>query len=61
MVTKWDDVIQQLVKERSKFLKPKKAGNCDTCGEFTGRLYNGMCEPCIEKYAPDEIARRAGV
>ena len=27
-----------------------KAGDCDICGEWSGRLINGACAPCRDKY-----------
>jgi hypothetical protein len=26
------------------------AGDCDTCGEWSGRLVQGCCAPCRDKY-----------
>ena len=25
-------------------------GNCDLCGEWSGRLVRGVCAPCRDKY-----------
>lgn len=25
-------------------------GDCETCGEWSGRLVGGMCAPCRDKY-----------
>ena len=27
-----------------------KAGDCDLCGEWAGKLVDGVCQPCIEFY-----------
>jgi hypothetical protein len=27
------------------------AGDCDLCGEWSGRLIDGECAPCRDKYA----------
>ena len=27
-----------------------EAGECDLCGEYAGRLVNGACAPCRDKY-----------
>ena len=27
------------------------AGDCDLCGEWSGRLIDGACAPCRDKYA----------
>lgn len=32
-------------------LPPGKPGDCETCGEWTGRLIEGMCAPCRDQYA----------
>lgn len=26
------------------------AGDCDLCGEWSGRLINGVCAPCRDKH-----------
>jgi hypothetical protein len=26
------------------------SGDCDLCGEWSGRLVNGACAPCRDKY-----------
>ena len=31
-------------------LDPGYAGDCDMCGEWSGRLINGACAPCRDKY-----------
>lgn len=31
-------------------IKPGVPGDCQTCGEWSGRLINGMCAPCMDKY-----------
>ena len=28
-------------------------GECDMCGEWSGRLVNGACAPCRDKYSLD--------
>lgn len=27
-----------------------KTGDCDLCGEWAGRLVNGICAPCCDKF-----------
>lgn len=27
-----------------------KSGDCDICGEWSGRLINGACAPCRDKH-----------
>lgn len=29
-----------------------KPGDCETCGEHSMRLLDGMCAPCRDRYAP---------
>lgn len=31
-------------------IKPGVAGECDLCGEWSGRLIEGACAPCRDKY-----------
>lgn len=31
-------------------LDPGKPGECDFCGEWSGRLISGVCAPCRDKY-----------
>lgn len=31
-------------------LKPGFPGDCDLCGEWSGRLVDGACAPCRDKY-----------
>lgn len=31
-------------------LKPGYAGDCDLCGEWSGRLIDGACAPCRDRY-----------
>ena len=33
-----------------KPLRPGRAGDCDICGEWSGRLIEGACSYCREKY-----------
>lgn len=32
--------------------KPGKPGDCDTCGEWSGRLIDGECAPCRDRHLP---------
>ncbi len=34
-------------------IKPGKPGECDLCGEWSGRLVDGVCAPCRDKYKLD--------
>jgi len=31
-------------------LPPGETGDCDLCGEWSGRLINGACAPCRDKH-----------
>lgn len=31
-------------------IKPGVAGECELCGEWSGRLIKGACAPCREKW-----------
>ena len=45
--------IERETEARLKYsyeLPEGKPGDCDTCGEWSGRLVDGMCAPCREHY-----------
>ena len=31
-------------------IPPGQPGECELCGEWSGRLINGACAPCRDKY-----------
>lgn len=31
-------------------IKPGVEGDCDLCGEYSGRLIDGACAPCRDRY-----------
>lgn len=31
-------------------IEPGTPGDCELCGEWSGRLINGACAPCRDKY-----------
>lgn len=37
-------------KARGKPLDPGKPGDCEMCGEWSGRLIEGACAPCRDRY-----------
>ena len=41
------------IRRHSKEMPPGKPGECDLCGEWTGRLVNGTCARCRDKYGLD--------
>jgi len=57
-VTDWiDDSVAKQEKELEARIQaargqipPGSEGECDLCGEWSGRLVNGACSPCRDKY-----------
>lgn len=47
-----DKANEIMIKDNRTPYKPPecKKGDCETCGEWSTRLVNGMCVPCREKY-----------
>jgi hypothetical protein len=39
-----------LIKRASKPLVKGVQGDCDLCGEWSGRLVEGVCAPCRDRY-----------
>ena len=38
-------------RKRERYELPEgKEGECDMCGEWSGRLVEGVCAPCRDKY-----------
>lgn len=42
--------IANAIRENSKPLEKGVEGDCDLCGEWSGRLIAGACAPCRDKY-----------
>lgn len=38
------------IKNNAKELDQGKPGECELCGEWSGRLIKGVCAPCRDKY-----------
>jgi hypothetical protein len=38
------------IRSNRKELQPGAPGDCELCGEWSGRLINGACAPCRDKY-----------
>ena len=38
------------INQNRKDLQPGTPGDCDLCGEWSGRLINGACAPCRDKF-----------
>ena len=52
------DRIQEIAEREAELnkplpytLPPGKPGDCDLCGEWSGRLIEGACAPCRDRYA----------
>lgn len=41
------------IRRHSKEIPPGTPGECDLCGEWTGRLVNGTCARCRDKFGLD--------
>ena len=39
-----------LIKRASKPLQKGNPGDCDLCGEWSGRLIEAVCAPCRDRY-----------
>jgi len=49
-----EDAVSDGVKAAQRIAEAIPAGNpgdCDGCGEWSGRLVDGYCAPCRDKYA----------
>lgn len=44
-----DDAIRQARRAAAE-IPPGKAGECELCGEWSGRLVNGTCAHCRDKW-----------
>lgn len=44
--------IERRVEEvrRNAELPPGEPGDCERCGEWSGRLVNGICAPCRDRF-----------
>ena len=42
--------LELLIKQASKPLVKGVPGDCDLCGEWSGRLVEGCCSPCRDRY-----------
>ena len=39
-----------LVQRAARPISPGNPGDCELCGEWFGRLINGACAPCRDRY-----------
>ena len=52
------DKAQQIIEEQLQaaidaargIIPPGEPGDCDLCGEWSGRLVGGVCAPCRDRY-----------
>lgn len=38
------------VRYQAQAIPAGEPGDCDLCGEWSGRLVNGVCAPCRDRY-----------
>lgn len=38
------------IRNTAKDIPPSRPGDCDMCGEWSGRLIKGVCAPCRDTY-----------
>ena len=38
------------IRAKAAAIDPGEPGDCDLCGEWSGRLVNSACAPCRDKY-----------
>ena len=44
------DIAIQLQRQKAAQIPEGRPGECDICGEWSGRLVNDVCAPCRDKY-----------
>jgi hypothetical protein len=47
---KWND---RCIEQQRADIKPGEPGDCELCGEWSGRLIKGACAPCRDRYGLD--------
>lgn len=40
----------EAIRAAAKPLEPGVSGDCEMCGEWSGRLIGGACAPCRDRY-----------
>lgn len=45
-----DDANIKNIRNQAKLMPIGKPGNCDLCGEWSGRLVSGVCASCRDFY-----------
>ena len=44
------ELADRLAEARKAEILPGEPGECDLCGEWSGRLVDGACSPCRDRY-----------
>lgn len=42
--------IEAAIRRKAAAIPPGEPGECEICGEWSGRLVEGHCAPCRDKY-----------
>lgn len=51
MESEAQEEADRLRRQSSEYQIPRgDPGECDMCGEWSGRLINGVCAPCRDRY-----------
>ena len=50
IIEKHNEIALSKIRKAASEIKPGEQGECDLCGEWSGRLINGACAPCRDKY-----------
>lgn len=48
-----EEELDMLIRQTAAEPEPGYPGECDICGEHSGRLVRGVCAPCRDKYKLD--------
>ena len=47
---KIDQAIEDAIRKTRAEIPPGYPGECELCGEWSGRLIHGVCAPCRDRY-----------
>ena len=45
-----EEELEAAIKAARRDIPPGVSGECELCGEWSGRLIQGVCAPCRDKY-----------
>lgn len=48
-----EESLQRAIAAARGDIEPGEPGECDLCGEYSGRLIGGACAPCRDRYGLD--------